>query len=41
MSLKLKAQTGLEPTPLSTRQGLFIKSSSARLSGGITIPGSK
>ena len=41
LSLKLKAQTGLEPTPLSTRQGLFIKSSSARLSGGITIPGSK
>ncbi len=41
LSLKLKAQSGLVPTPLSTRQGIFIKSSSARLSGGITILGSK
>ena len=38
LSVNLQGQPGLKPTPLSIRQGLFVKSSSARLTGGITIP---
>ena len=38
LSVNLQGQPGQKPTPLSIRQGLFVKSSSARLTGGITIP---
>ena len=36
--ITLSAQPGLGIVPLSARQGLVIKSSSAKLTGGITIP---
>ena len=38
LNLNVKAQPGLEAVPLSTWQGIRVKSSSARLTGGITIP---
>ena len=38
LDLKVSAQPGLGTVPLSAKQGVFVKSSSARLSGGITIP---
>lgn len=38
LDLNLAAQPGLGPVPISTGQGVFLKSSFAKLSGGITIP---
>lgn len=37
LDLKLNAQPDLGIVPLSTKQGVYVKSSSAKLSGGITI----
>ena len=37
LDLKLEAQPDLGTVPLSTKQGLYVKSSSARICGGITI----
>lgn len=36
--LNLAAQPGLGAVPLSSKQGVYVKSSTARVSGGITIP---
>lgn len=36
--LKASSQFGLEPVPLSAKQGLYVKSAYATLKGGITIP---
>lgn len=38
LSIELKAQPGFTTVPVSAKQGLYIKSSSAKLTGGITIP---
>ena len=38
IDLVVKAQPGCELVPLSGKQGLYVKSSSAKISGGITIP---
>lgn len=38
LDLKVSAQPDLGVIPLSAKQGIYVKSSSARLSGGITIP---
>ena len=38
VDIKLAAQPGLGTVPLSSKQGVYVKSSSARVSGGITIP---
>lgn len=38
IDLLIKTQPGCEDVPLSGKQGLYVKSSSAKLSGGITIP---
>ena len=38
IDLVVKAQPGCEGVVLSGKQGLFVKSSSAKVSGGITIP---
>lgn len=38
LDVNLKGQAGLEPIGLTTSQGILVKSSSAKLSGGITIP---
>lgn len=37
-NLKFGYQSGLAPTALSTKQGIYVKSSSAVVRGGITIP---
>lgn len=41
LDIELRAQPGLGPVALNTGQSLFIKTSSARLVGGITLPQSK
>lgn len=38
MDINVKGQPELGPVPISAKQGIFIKSSSVRLTGGITIP---
>ncbi|MBO4756724.1 MAG: hypothetical protein J5519_08200 [Bacteroidales bacterium] len=38
VDLELSGEPGLENTAMSARQGFYVKSSSATLSGGITIP---
>ena len=38
LTLSVAAQEGLEPIAITASQGLYVKSSSARLSGGFTIP---
>lgn len=38
IDLELRAQPGLGPVALNARQSLFVKTSSVRLVGGITIP---
>lgn len=36
--ITIAGQPGMNAVPLTTKQGLYVKSSSAKLSGGITIP---
>lgn len=38
LTLSVAAQEGLDPVAVTASQGIYVKSSSARLSGGFTIP---